>query len=143
MSVNKKNKNFFINNKKGLLFNHLIIIIIAILFLGILYAFVARQSKGAIVLEQSYAKNIALLIDASRPIMEMRIDMAPAFKLAKKNNIPLNEIVKIQDNYVIVKLSEAGGYKYSFFNNVLVNAYPDEVNNDYIVFVEDYKEGAK
>lgn len=143
MNLNKKNRNFLKNNKKGLLFNHLIIIIIAVLFLGILYAFVAKQGKGAIVLEQSYAKNIALLIDASRPVMEMRIDMTNAFKLAKKNNIPLDEIVKIQDNYVIVKLSETGGYKYSFFNDVIVNVYPDSSSNNYIIFIEDYKENTK
>lgn len=148
MNLNKKNRNFLMNNKNsllsknknGLLFNNLILIVIAVLFIGILYLFVAKQGKGAIVLEQAYAKNIALLIDASRPVMEMRIDMTKAFELAKKNKIPLNEVVKIQDNFVIVKLSESGGYKYSFFNDVLVNVYPDPVSNDYIIFVEGYRE---
>jgi hypothetical protein len=132
-----------LKNKRGFLFTNLILIIIAITFLGILYLFVAKQGNGAIVLEQSYAKNIALLIDASTPVMEMRLNMPDAFELAEKNKINVNEIVKIQDNYVIVKLSEKGGYRYSFFNDVEVVVYPDVLHKDYIIFIKDYKEELK
>ena len=128
-------------NKRGtILVENVIFIVLNLIFLTILLVFLYRQGNGAIVLEQSYAKNIALVIDASKPVMEMKINMEDAMKIAESNNVKREDIVKIIDNIVIVKLSEKGGYQYSFFNNVDVTAYPDiSPETNYIIKINSYK----
>ena len=128
-------------NKRGtILVENVIFIVLNLIFLTILLTFLYRQGNGAIVLEQSYAKNIALLIDSSKPVMEMKLNMEDAMKLAESNNVKREEIVTIKDNIVIVKLSEKGGYQYSFFNNVDVTAYPDiSPGTNYIIKINGYK----
>jgi len=128
-------------NKKGDTFlqENVIFILLNLVFLSILLLFLYSRGNGAIVLEQSYAKNIALLIDASTPIMEMKLDMSKAFDLAEKNGIPRNEIVTIQDNLIKVKLSADSGYEYSFFNDVDATLYADIYpNKNYIIKINGY-----
>ena len=128
-------------NKSGtILIENVIFIVLNILFLVILILFLYRQGNGAIVLEQSYAKNIALLIDSAKPITEMKLNMDDAFILAQKNGVKPEDIVKITGNIVTVKLSDKGGYEYSFFNNVDVTTYPDiSPNKNYIIKINGYK----
>lgn len=128
-------------NKQGkILLENVIFIVLNLAFITILALFLFKQGSGAIILEQSYAKNIALLIDSSKPIMEMKINMEDAMNLAEKNGIGREEIVKINDNIVTVKLSEKGGYEYSFFNNVDVSVYPDVFEEkNYIIKINKYK----
>jgi hypothetical protein len=128
-------------NKRGtILIENVIFIILNMVFISILLLFLFRQGNGAILLEQSYAKNIALLIDSSRPVMEMKLNMADAIDLAEKNGVNRNEIVKITDNLITVRLSEKGGYSYSFFNNVDAASYPDVYpEKNYIIQINAYK----
>jgi len=125
--------------KRGvILVENVIFIILNILFITILLLFLLRQGEGAVVLEQSYAKNIALLIDSAKPVMEIKLNMEDAMKLAKKNGVNREDIVRINNNLVIVKLSDKGGYQYSFFNNVDATAYPVE-EDYYIIKINNYK----
>jgi len=110
---------------KTILLENTIFIILNLAFLTILVLFLLKQGSGVIVLEQSYAKNIALLIDEGKPITEMKLNMEDAMNLAEKNGVAREEIVKITDNIITVKLTPNGGYQYSFFNDVDVTAYPD------------------
>jgi len=129
------------NNKRGssFLLENVIFIILNVLFLTILIIFISKQGSGAIVLEQSYAKNIALLIDSAKPVMDMTINMKDAFDLAEENGISREEIVQIKDNLVTVKLSNEGGYQYSFFNEVDVTVFPDVFpNENYIIKINGY-----
>lgn len=128
-------------DKKGtILLENVIFIILNLVYITILVLFLFRQGNGAIILEQSYAKNIALLIDSSKPIMEMKLGMEDAMDLAEKNGVSREEIVKINGNIVKVKLSEQGGYDYSFFNNVDVSVYPDVFpEKNYIIKINGYK----
>lgn len=129
-------KNLLLDKAGKLIFPAVIFIVLNIMFFGILLVFVFRTSGGEIVYEQVYAKQIALLIDEAKPVMEIKLDMEDAMKLAEKNNIDSGNIVKIEDNVVTVKLSEGGGYSYSFFNDVNVTAYPDiTTNKDYIIII--------
>jgi len=127
-------------NKRGtILVENVIFIVLNILFLTILILFLYRQGNGAVIFEQSYAKNIALLIDSAKPITEMKLNMEDAFKLAEKNGIDRKDIVKINGNVVTVKLSDKGGYEYSFFNDVEVTTYPDVPSeNNYIIKINNY-----
>jgi hypothetical protein len=123
-----------------ILLENIIFIILNLVFLTILILFLFKQGNGAIVLEQSYAKNIALLIDEGKPITEMKLNMEDAMNLAEKNGLAREEIVKIDENIVTVKLTEKGGYQYSFFNNVEVTSYPDVFpEKNYIIKINGYK----
>jgi len=122
---------------------NVVFIILNVLFLTILILFLARQGQGAIVLEQSYAKQIALLIDSAKPGMTIILDMGKAKDLAEKNGLEFKDIVTKTDNIITVKLSEKGGYSYSFFNDVDVgNPYPDtsdpENVNSYVFVIWGY-----
>lgn len=123
--------------KAELLVGNVVYIILNLVFLAILILFIMKQGAGAVVLEQSYAKQIALLIDSAKPGMVLKINMEDAKELAESNNIAFLQTVKIEDNLVIVQLSQKGGYSYSFFNDVAVTAYPDE--EYFIISVNNYK----
>ncbi len=133
--------NFSPKNRKGtILVENVMFIVLNIIFIAILVLFLFKQGNGAVVLEQSYAKNIALLIDSAKPVMEMKLNMEDAIDLAEKNGVNREEVVKINENIVIVKLSEKGGYQYSFFNNVDVTAYPDIFpEKNYIIKINGYR----
>ncbi len=126
--------------KRGtILIENVIFIILNLIFITILVLFLSRQGNGAVVLEQSYAKNIALLIDSAKPVTEIRLDMEDAFNLAEKNGISREDIVKRNGNIITVKLSEKGGYDYSFFNDVDVSVYPDVFpEKKYIIKINRY-----
>ncbi len=133
---------FFIKmNKKGaILLENVVFIVLNIVFISILVLFLFRQGNGAVLLEQSYAKNIALLVDAARPVMELKLNMADAMDLAEKNGLKRDEIIKIEGNSVTVRLSDKSGYTYSFFNDVDVTAYPDIYpEKNYIIKINNYK----
>ena len=120
--------------KKGsVLVENVIFIILNIAYLSILIFFLSKQGSGVIVLEQSYAKNIALLIDSAKPVMEMKLNMEDAINLAQKNGVNKEDIVRVDENIVTVKLTPKGGYGYSFFNEVDISCYPD--GKDYIFII--------
>ncbi len=131
-----------IGKRGAILMENVVFIILNLLFISILIVFLLKQGEGAIVLEQSYAKYIALVIDAAKPGMEIKIDMEKGKKLAEKNNIDFDEIVKISGNSVKIKLSKNGEYIYSFFNDVNVTCYPDTSNPEdvtaYIFKINEY-----
>jgi hypothetical protein len=137
----KKRGTIFRKNCRGtILLENVIFIVLNLVYITVLVLFLFRQGSGTIILEQSYAKNIALLIDSSKPITEMKLNMEDAINLAEKNGISRDEIVKINDNVVTVKLNPKGGYEYSFFNDVDVSVYPDVFpEKNYIIKINGYK----
>ncbi len=122
---------------------NLVFIILNLIFLTLLVLFLLRQGEGAVVLEQAYAKEIALLVDSAKPGTTMLLNIEKGKKLAEKNNVDVEDIIKIDSNSVIVKLSEKGGYSYSFFNDVDVSAYPDTTDpqniKDYVIKINNYQ----
>lgn len=121
---------------------NVIFIILNVLFLVILILFLLRQGQGAILLEQSYAKQIALLIDSAKPRMTIILDMSKAKDLAEKNGLEFKDIVIHANNVITIKLSEKGGYSYSYFNDVNVTLYPDtsdpEDITSYVIKINEY-----
>lgn len=134
MNKRQKKRNFFSfnfsnKNKRGtLLVENVIYIILNAVFLFALALFLIKQGSGAVVLEQAYSKEIALTVDSAQLLMLIKMDMEKGKEIAEGNGIDFKEIVKIEGNIVNVKLSNNGGYSYSFFNDVEVKAYP-EVNS--------------
>ena len=94
----------------------------------------------AAVLEEKYAKQIALIIDSAKPGMEISLNMEDAVEKANDKEWK-GKIVSISDNIVTVKLTDGGGYSYSFFNNVgLSKNYHYAIDGkEYEFNVEGYK----
>lgn len=130
--------NFFPKNRRGssLLVENVVFIILNVVFLSILIVFIFNQSSSGRVLEESYAKEIALIADYAKPEMIIKIDLRKGFDLAEKNGVDFGDVLKVDGNVVFVKLSSEGGYSYSFFNEVKFNDPYPETNseNDYTGF---------
>jgi hypothetical protein len=133
--------NFFPKNRRGitLLLENIIFIILNLVFIAILIFFLISKSGSAAVLEEKYAKEIALALDSAKPGMMISINMADAISSAEenlgKNNVN-DSIVSFSQNVVTVKLRDRGGYSYSFFNNInLGKPYLDKTNKEYIFFI--------
>ena len=116
------------NKKARILIENIIFIILNLIFLTILVVFIARQGGGTILLEQSYAKQIALVFDSAKPGMTIFLDFEKGIEKIKDNFDESyldtkkfkSTIVTFNDNTVTVKL-EGGdrvGYSYSFFNDI-------------------------
>jgi hypothetical protein len=121
--------------KANILTENIIFIVLNLVFLTILILFLFSKMGSAAVLEEKYAKKIALIIDSAEPGMIIHLNMEDAIKEANEAGINLNRIILIQDNIVRVQLNEEGGYSYSFFNDVEVNANLDTTNNEEYFFV--------
>lgn len=119
-------------SKKGeILIENVVFIILNVMFLAILILFLMKQGQGAVLLEGSYAKEAALLIDDAKPGMIFILNMETGMKVAEENGIDFSDVVEVGNNYVSVKLTDKGGYRYTFFNKVNVSTYPDKVDDEY------------
>lgn len=126
--------------KRGnILVENIIFIVLNILFLTILIIFLFSKMGSAAVLEEKYAKQIALVIDSAKPGMVIQLMMEDAISKADKEGWGINNIVTIKDNIITVKLREKGGYSYAFFNDVDVGANLNTTNNKAYFFVIDEK----
>ena len=124
-------------SKKGnLLTGEGIFLVLNIVFISILIIFVLSRTNSSAFLEEQYAKEIALMIDSSKPGMILHLNMEDAISKAESNSIAAADIVKITGNVVTIKLKEKGQYSYSFFNNVSAEKsnYLDTSNNKEWVF---------
>ncbi len=127
--------------KRGtILVENVIFIVLNLVFLSVLFLFLFSRIGSAAVLEEKYAKQIALIIDAAKPGMKISLNMGDAIEKAEKElgKDKIDEAVKISDNVVMVKLRERGGYSYSFFNDVSVNSYFS--GNNLMLFIEEKPE---
>ena len=130
-----------ITNKRGnILTQNIVFIILNLVFLSILVIFLFSKMGNVALLEEKYAKQIALIIDSAEPGMIISLNMEDAIKIANKENRNLKDIVSVQDNIVTVQLREKGSYSYSFFNDISVSPYPNtaEPVREYIIFIGDY-----
>jgi urate oxidase len=131
------------NGKKGqILTENIIFIVLNLIFLSILVLFVYSKSGGEAVLEEKYAKQIALVIDSAKPSMKIHLNMEDAYKKAESNGFDNRSVVSVdsQNNIVNVKLRNGNGYSYNFFNDVDVFSYYDGNGKvDYVIREVSYK----
>ncbi len=124
--------------KRGILRENIIFIVLNLAFLSILLLFLLSKTSETAVLEEKYAKQIALMIDATEPGMRIHLNMEDAIEKAVKNKINPSDIVSINGNVVTVKLSEKDNNpqsSYSFFNDVEANANFDTLTQKEYYFV--------
>jgi len=108
--------------KRGnILSENIIFIVLNLIFLAILFLFVFSKMGSAALLEEKYAKEIALLIDSTADNSALKLDVTEAYEIAKKNNIPKEEMIVISDKEVILKLSGEKGYAYPYFHKVSID----------------------
>lgn len=105
------------NKNAELLTENLIFIILNIVFFSILATFIVIKTNDSSLMEEDYAKKIALILDSAEPGMNVSLNMQNAVDEAKKEKYT-GKIVEITGNLVTVKVSQKGGYSYSFFNDV-------------------------
>lgn len=125
------------SHRGNILVENVIFIILNLLFFTILILFLFSKVENAAVLEEKYAKQIALMIDSARPGTEIHFNVKQILDDAKDEKWT-GKIIDINKNIVIVRLREKGGYPYSFFNDVDVTAYPDTTNNEeYVIIINE------
>ena len=100
-----------------LLTGNLIFIILAVVFIGILFVFVYSKSSSEALVEEQTAKQIALMIDAANSGTQIILNIEGVLE----NNKATNPI-RIEEGVVRVQLSEKSGYSYGFFNDVEVES---------------------
>ncbi len=129
-------------NKKGgetLVQENIIFIILNLIFVSLLLIFVVRASSGASILEEKYAKQISLILDAAKSGTTINIPLDDtSLELIDKNNLIRNneqKVVEIDNNMntVRVKLSHRGGYKHIFYSDV--NIKPVKIENNKIILI--------
>ena len=123
-----------------ILAENIIFIILNLIFLSILILFIFSKTGSEALLEEKYAKQIALIIDSARPIMTIELNMEDAIEKAGENNFAPENIVSVVGNTVVVKLREKSEYSYSFFNNVDVSVFPNSAfePNGYVIKINGY-----
>jgi len=133
-------ESLFLRKKGNILTENLIFIILNLVFLTILILFVFSKTGSAAVLEEKYAKEIALMIDSSESLMVINLEMLDAVEIAREEGIKEEDAVSILGNVVTVRLHEGPGYSYSFFNDVnVVSNFVDRKTGNYTFFISERK----
>jgi len=125
----------------NILAENIVFIILTLIFFSILVFFIFSRTGGASLTEEELAKQVALIIDSSKPGTIVKINVEDALAKAKKENYQ-GSIISVNGNVVTVKLREKGGYSYTFFNNVDASVFPDTSSleiKDYAIVVNGYK----
>lgn len=106
-------------NKKGkILMPEAIFIFLNIVFMVVLLAFVYRAGSGALAYEQTSCKEIALILDSFEKGMKFELDFSEEAAVARGNKkLNLNQMVMIKDNFIIISLSNSGGYSMKYFSD--------------------------
>ena len=131
--------------RASILVENVVFIVLNLVFLTILILFIARQGSGAILLEESYAKQIALIMDSAKPGMDIFIDFEKGIEKIKdsfgdeyytNSSKFQSTIIVFNDNIVTVKLKEGKreGYSYSFFNDIQLNDFNYYVTDGKLFF---------
>jgi len=107
------------------LLEKVIFIVLNMVFFLALIVFISRMSSGSSNIEEVYAKNIALSIDAMESGTQVNISVSEVYSAARKNKFSEFPIV-IQDNVVTVKAIRGTGYGFRYFSNKNVSFQIDK-----------------
>ncbi len=140
--MNKKvNNRFFPDGKKAtkMLMDNVIDLMIIIVFFVAMFLFVARAGAQVTIAEQTYAKQIALLIDNAKPGTIIDLDISELKTISEKNKKDLDKTIIIDNKAgkVRVALTSKGGYEFGFFNSADIlwsinstNLHMEVINNE-------------
>ena len=96
-----------------------IFVILNLMFFSLLLYFVVKQSTGAIVYEELYAKKIALLVDNARCNTEIVFNVSDLSGVLEKNSYELSNVFSFnsEKSEVVVRVASKGGYAYRHFSD--------------------------
>lgn len=124
--VEKKRLSFGRINNRGetQLMETVIFVILNIVFAIVLSVFVFRAAYNAQVYEQSYAKEIALLIDGAKPNTNITLAMFDAIENYKKyhkqftGDVIAGMVQLDADNHLVrINIADKNGYYYRYFSD--------------------------
>ena len=125
-----------LKNKKGdvALINVIMFLVLNLVFVSVMFVFVDYAGSRALIYEQSYAKQIALIIDNAKPEMVVLLDVERAIKFAKENNQELKNVFRLDNekNKITVHLTKQGGYGYIYFSDYDVEL---KLNGNYLSII--------
>ena len=129
-------KIFLIQGKKGdsVLIDTIIFLVLVGLFAAVMFIFSSKHKFGGAVIEGMYAKKIALALDLARPGTYIVVNLEEGAKVAEELNV--EPAVFLDENYVVVKLTEGKGSKHPFFNDVDVELSYDARKKEVIILVK-------
>jgi hypothetical protein len=110
-----------LKHKKGnILTETVIFVILNITFFAVMLLFIYLQSSPVHIAEEGVAKQVALLIDASKPGSEIKINLKDFFE---ESEIRDDKAIVIDHdrNVVVAKGSDDSFFEYSYFNDVDVS----------------------
>jgi len=106
-----------------------IFFILNIFFFAALLFFIARVSSGDAIIEENYAKTLALTIDSMKPHSEVWVDLQLLYEVSDKNKFDKNNVItfNLKDHVVTVKVRPGQGYSFHYFSDLLV---PDGITKN-------------
>ena len=120
------------NKKADLLHENLIFIVLNVIFFVMMILFVQMKGSAIHIAEEETAKQIALIIDVSKPGTDIEINLADFFEKADGKGMRKDKTIIIDNekNLVTVKGSLDTFYDYSYFNDVNVKF---NFKDDYLI----------
>lgn len=120
-----------------LLSSVVIFILLNVLFFSVMFAFVYISGSKARIYEQAYSKQIALVIDESRPGTIVTVDLSKVYEVARKEKrFDKMIILDAENNIIEVRLQNAGeGYKTKYFSSVNVKILENRYEEKLMVYV--------
>ena len=124
------------DKKAQILMENTIFMVLNLIYLAILLLFIFSRGSGALVIEETYAKQIALIIDSAKPTSIIYLNMEDAIEITKDKwgEDNLDKMVSITGNVVTVQTSKDSGYSYSFFNDVEIGQIEVDADDKGITF---------
>ena len=65
--------------------------------------------------------------------MSIFLNLEKGVEIAEKNKRPKDKIISIENNEVIVRLSNNGGYSYKYFSDYEISSYFDDISKNKLV----------
>lgn len=103
---------------QSLVASEVIFVVLNLTVLIVLFLAVSYTSTPDPLYEEAYAKEIALLLDGSKPGTILTLDMTEMYQIALNNNAPMIVEIDCERNSVLVKATNGNGYKFDFFTDL-------------------------
>lgn len=106
-------------NKRGtmnVMYSLTIFVVLNVIFLGMLTFSVMRAGSSSLAFEETYSKEMSLLIDKAKPGTHIKADISELIVIAKDNGVEPIMRLDCLNNEVIVKVTSSGGYASQYFS---------------------------
>ncbi len=112
----------------------IVFLILNIIFFGVMMVFAYNSGSQSFIYEQAYAKQLALLVDNSKPDMVVMMNIEELIPIALKKNKDINKVFSVDEktNEIRVNLNPRGGYGYKYFSD---NSVKLEVRENYLFVI--------